>query len=145
MRHLRKTLLAIIAVLALAAAGCGGSEVDADEVPGNPPALTVPSDTELESGGSDEADADAATDESTDESTDASSDEATDPDTAAEEPSGTGLVPGLTRGPRPDQPGDVFGVLLRFIGEQQRRRTRRPIGGVPVEIQVAFDLPALLL
>jgi hypothetical protein len=81
MRHLRTTLPAIIAVLAFAAAGCGGSEVDADEVPGNPPALTVPTDSELESGGSD---ADAETDESTDETT--------DPDAAAEDPAGTGAV-----------------------------------------------------
>ena len=49
MRTRRKTLLAIAAV-ALAVAGCGGSEVDPDEVPGDPPALTSPSDSELGTG-----------------------------------------------------------------------------------------------
>jgi hypothetical protein len=49
MRTTRKTLLAIAAV-ALTVAGCGGSEVESDEVPGDPPALTSPSDSELGSG-----------------------------------------------------------------------------------------------
>ena len=60
---------ALAAVLALAAAGCGGSQVDPDEVPGPPPALTVPMD-EGASGG------DAATDADTSSST-------TDPDDAS--------------------------------------------------------------
>jgi hypothetical protein len=50
MRTPRKTLLAIAAVAALAVAGCGGSEVEADEVPDDPPALTSPSDSELGTG-----------------------------------------------------------------------------------------------
>jgi hypothetical protein len=49
MRTPRTTLLAIAAV-ALAVAGCGGSEVSADEVPGDPPALTSPSDNEIGTG-----------------------------------------------------------------------------------------------
>jgi hypothetical protein len=70
MRMPRTTLLAIAAV-ALAAAGCGGGEVSADEVPGSPPPLTVPSDSEL-----------SAPDTGTDE------DATTDPD-AAEDPAAT--------------------------------------------------------
>jgi hypothetical protein len=72
MRSSRTTLLAIAAV-ALAVAGCGGSDVAADEVPGNPPALTVPSDNELDAGASD---AESTTDEST------------EPDAAAEDATG---------------------------------------------------------
>jgi hypothetical protein len=48
-----------MAVVALFAA-CGGGEVSSDEVPGDPPALTVPSDDDIGSGGSaDNASADA--------------------------------------------------------------------------------------
>jgi hypothetical protein len=57
MRIPRTSLTALLlAVLALAAAGCGGSEVSADEVPGPPPALTVPSDNAIGTGGSGAAD-----------------------------------------------------------------------------------------
>ena len=51
MRAPRTKLLALLlALVALAVAGCGGSEVASDEVPGNPPALTVPSDGDIGSG-----------------------------------------------------------------------------------------------
>jgi hypothetical protein len=80
MRRSSRTIILVLAALAVAATGCGGSDVDADEVPGAPPALTVPSDSELESGGADEADAEAtATPEE-------SSDEAVEPDAATEDP-----------------------------------------------------------
>jgi len=36
-----------LTALVLAVAGCGGGQVDAGEVPGSPPALTVRSDSEL--------------------------------------------------------------------------------------------------
>jgi hypothetical protein len=39
-----RTPLILIAVLALTVAACGGGQVSADEVPGGPPALSVPSD-----------------------------------------------------------------------------------------------------
>jgi hypothetical protein len=42
---MRTWLIALLlAVLAVAAAGCGGGQVSAGEVPGNPPTLAVPSD-----------------------------------------------------------------------------------------------------
>ena len=48
MRAPRTKLLALLlALVALAVAGCGGSEVSSDEVPGNPPALAVPSDGDI--------------------------------------------------------------------------------------------------
>jgi hypothetical protein len=54
-RSTRTSLMALlVAVLAFAATGCGGSEVASEEVPGPPAALTVPSDTDL--GGSKAAD-----------------------------------------------------------------------------------------
>jgi len=85
-RSPRTTLLALpFVALALAAAGCGGSEVDADEVPGAPPALTVPTEGELGAGTDADADAEANPDASADESTEdpAESGAATDPDAAA--------------------------------------------------------------
>jgi hypothetical protein len=74
MRIPRTALLAIAAV-ALGVAGCGGGEVSADEVPGSPPPLTVPSDSEL-----DAPETDTGT---TDE------DSTTDPDAATEDPAAT--------------------------------------------------------
>ena len=58
MRRSPRTLLTVLllAVLPIAAAGCGGSEVSADEVPGPPVALTVPSDNEIGGGGGGSAD-----------------------------------------------------------------------------------------
>jgi cytoskeletal protein RodZ len=44
MRRPLRIPLFLIAVLTLAVAGCGGGKVTADEVPGGPPTLTVPSD-----------------------------------------------------------------------------------------------------
>jgi hypothetical protein len=61
MRSLRTLLPAIVlAVAALVATGCGGSEVAPEEVPGAPAALTVPSDDDLGGGGGGGGDADAA-------------------------------------------------------------------------------------
>ena len=54
------TFLLIAAVLALGAAGCGGSEVSYEEVPGAPAGVPIPSDTSsLDGGGAADADADA--------------------------------------------------------------------------------------
>jgi hypothetical protein len=49
MRYLASRSLpaSLLTAITLAAAGCGGGEVAAGEVPGSPPALTVRSDSEL--------------------------------------------------------------------------------------------------
>lgn len=99
----RTTALAsLLAALALAAAGCGGSDVASDEVPGAPPALTVPTDSELEAPAEEDADAETDPDASADETEDpatADPDAAIDPDAAVPEteepvdPSGGAVAP----------------------------------------------------
>jgi len=62
-RSPRTPLLALtFAIVALAAAGCGGGEVSAEEVPGAPPALVVPTDSALGSGGASSSDGSTGTD-----------------------------------------------------------------------------------
>ncbi len=64
---MRRSLLALtLSALVLLVAGCGGGEVDAGEVPGGPPALTMRSDTELAAGGTAADAADGADAESDD-------------------------------------------------------------------------------
>jgi hypothetical protein len=82
----RTSLLALIgAVLALAAVGCGGGEVAADEVPGSPPALTVPSDNDI-GGGSSNSSSNSGS------GSDASGDEEADGETGTAEPTPTPTV-----------------------------------------------------
>ena len=95
MRRSPRTLLMalLLAVIPLAAVGCGGSEVSADEVPGPPAALTVPSDSELGSGGgsgngssgddSSSSDDSSTTDDSSGATTDDTSGGTTTPDTVS--------------------------------------------------------------
>jgi len=79
----RTILLALtFAVLALLAAGCGADEIPADEVPGPPPALIVPSDSELGAAGSN---ADASTDATAEEDA-AATDDATEDTTGTVAP-----------------------------------------------------------
>jgi len=96
-RSPRTSLIALLlAVLAFAAVGCGGGEVSADEVPGPPPALTVPSDTDIGSGGGDNADGAADDAGNADED-----DAANDPDATATPAPGstdTGTAPPATDG-----------------------------------------------
>jgi hypothetical protein len=89
MRRLPRTLILALAALALAVAGCGGSQVSAEEVPGPPPALVVPSDSEI--GGSDAG---------------ASTDETTDPDAAADDAAATD---GATDQAAPTEPVEPSG------------------------------------
>jgi hypothetical protein len=70
MRRSPRTTLVTLAALALATAGCGTSEIHADEVPGSPAALVVPTDSELGASGSN---ADASADSSADASAGADS------------------------------------------------------------------------
>ncbi len=98
----RTSLLALaFAVLALLAAGCGAGDVPADEVPGAPPALIVPSDSELGASGSNadaSTDADADADATADEDA-AATDETAEPDTGAAVPEATEDTSGGTAAP----------------------------------------------
>lgn len=93
MRSPRTLLLALLlAIVPLAAAGCGGSEVSADEVPGPPAALTVPSDTDLGGGGnSDDSSSNSDDSSSSDENSGSGADDTTGgtttPDTGTTAPS----------------------------------------------------------
>jgi hypothetical protein len=115
MRRLPRTsLMALVAVLIFAAAGCGGSEVSSDEVPGAPAAITVPSDNDLGSGGSKADNSGSSADEdnsSADNSAD-SADGATPTPTATPAPdtSGGAAAPEATAAPdtaTSDQPPDA--------------------------------------
>jgi hypothetical protein len=107
----------LLAVLAIAAAGCGGSEVAADEVPGAPPALTVPTDEDLGGGGNadnassddgnasgDDADADANAD--ADSGADGTTDDTATPEATAEPPA-TDDTTGGTTTPETTAPEDT--------------------------------------
>jgi hypothetical protein len=83
-------LVLIFAAVALAAGGCGGGEVSVEEVPGAPPALVVPTDSELGAGGG----------SSSDEST-SGTDEGAD--------AGAGADSGRAAGGTADAPADASG------------------------------------
>jgi len=106
MRSPRTTLMALIfaAVLAIAATGCGGSEIAADEVPGSPPALTVPSDDDLGGGGANAAEdgAGANADEDAPDAESTADAETADPNAAvpqADDTSGGTTAPEATAAP----------------------------------------------
>jgi hypothetical protein len=85
----RLSSIVLVALTALAAVGCGGSQVSADEVPGPPPALTVPSDPAL--GGCNSTTTSSGTttgDSSTSSNTGASTDTSTPADTSADAATG---------------------------------------------------------
>ena len=63
-------------------------------------------------------------------------------DDVPKDPPGPVPVPWL--GPRPGQRGQAVGVLLGLPGELERRGASRAFRLVPVQVQVPFDLPALL-
>jgi hypothetical protein len=105
-RSTRTSLMAfLVAVVAFAAAGCGGSEVASDEVPGPPPALTVPSDNDVGSGSTSASD-NASNGDQSDSSADSGADSGTtepnaDPGTATPAPdtSGGAAAPEPTAAP----------------------------------------------
>jgi hypothetical protein len=82
-RSTRTSLMAlIVAIPALAAAGCGGGQVSADEVPGPPPALTVPSDNDIGGSGSGSSNSSSSSEDSSSGSSDGSTDSGADSGTA---------------------------------------------------------------
>jgi hypothetical protein len=96
-RSPRTSLMALlVAVLAIAAAGCGGSEVASDEVPGAPPAITVPTDSDLGGGGGDGNNSADNADSGAEENDSSTEDGAADPGTA--EPEATAEPPAETGG-----------------------------------------------
>jgi hypothetical protein len=116
-RSPRTSLMALVAVLTFAAAGCGGSEVASDEVPGAPPAITVPSDSDLGGGSSNAADNTGSSDDnssSTDDSADSADSGSADSGAATATPvpdtSGGTAAPEATAAPdtaTSDQPPDA--------------------------------------
>jgi hypothetical protein len=137
MRRSPRTLLLALLVAVVALGGCGGSEIDADEVPGATPTLTVPSDSELNSGST--SDEDAA---STDEDAATTEDAAAEDTTADTEAAATGRrddrrhdharsdgdrrAAGL-RGDGHAAPSRLGGAAVRGLLRPERRRllTRR--------------------
>jgi hypothetical protein len=100
-----RLLLAALAVLALGAAGCGGSQISADEIPGAPVALTIPEDKQTpaadrpESTGSDsDSDDDADNAGDADQSGSDTSGDATGTGTADD----AAPAPAPTQAPAPD-------------------------------------------
>ena len=113
-RPLRTLLTAVLAIASLAAAGCGGGQVSADEVPGPPPALTVPTDSELGGGAADDAAEDSGTADESSDSADEGADTgttdegATDPSTTAPaDESGGAAVPEATAAPEDSAANDT--------------------------------------
>ena len=91
MRIRRTSVPALLLAVAALTAGCGGSEVPADEVPGGPVTLTVPEDQEL-GGGSSSSSTDTADDATSDDAATAD-DTATDPATTTDDTSGGAVAP----------------------------------------------------
>ena len=99
MRIRRTSVPALLLAVAALAAGCGGSEVPADEVPGGPVTLTVPEDQDI-GGGSSSSSADGTT---ADDAT--TSDDASTTDDTATDPATTDDTSGGTAAPAPADDG----------------------------------------
>ena len=100
MRFARRSSLLII-VLASLLAGCGGNQIAADEVPVDPPVLTIPTDEDAAPGATS-----ADTDDTSEDDGDADADATTTPEPTAEPgtggaPAGGGTTPGGTGGTAP--------------------------------------------
>jgi len=87
MRIRRTSLPALLLAAAALVAGCGGSEVAPDEVPGGPVTLTVPNDDELGSGSGSATDSadDATADDATADDAATADDTTTDPAAATDD------------------------------------------------------------
>ena len=126
---MRRGITALLLVALLGLAGCGGSEIAADEVPGSPPTLSLPPDEEpaaAEDSGSNADSDSSSTEKDTGADTGATDDAATDtgstggttaaPDTAAtaapeEAPATGGTEPEATA---PESTGGAGGDEQQF-------------------------------
>ena len=104
---MRPAVLAALLCLAALVAGCGGSEVQAEEVPGGPVTVALPSGTDPADVGDDDTDADSTADADADSTgDDADAPTPTDPGTAVA-PTDTGAaaapVPEATAAPAEPQ------------------------------------------
>ncbi len=106
MRIRRTSVPALALVAAALVAGCGGSEVPPDEVPGGPVTLTVPEDEQL-GGGSSDSSSDTSTDDTTDDATDDTA--TTDDGTGTTPPATTDDTSGGTTAPAPATTDDTSG------------------------------------
>ena len=133
MRTPRTALFALlVAFAALVVAGCGGGEVDADEVPGAAPALSVPSDSDIGSGDSASSDSNSSTDDSSSSDT---SDDTSDSGTSGTGTTGTGSTgTGTTGGTTTPSTSGTTGGTGTGTGDhdavdRRRRHDRHPAGG----------------
>jgi hypothetical protein len=95
----RVSVAALVAALAVLAAGCGGSKIAADEVPGSPVALTTPVDRQTPEGARPDSSS-SSSDSSTDaDSGDTSTSDQTGTDTGAD--TGAAATPAPAETPAP--------------------------------------------
>jgi hypothetical protein len=94
MRFVRRTPLLLLVLSALLA-GCGGNQIAADEVPVEPPVLTIPTDAEAAPGAA------AATEDDTSSGDEDADADATPTPTADAGTSGAGTTGGTTGGTAP--------------------------------------------
>ena len=101
MRLKRTSAPALLLVAAALIAGCGGSEVAPDEVPGGPVSLTVPEDQQL-GGGNDSADSaqdsDATANDGTTDDAASTDGTTTDPSATTDDTSGGTAAPAPATG-----------------------------------------------
>ena len=102
MRFARRAPLLLI-VLASVLAGCGGNQIAADEVPVDPPVLTIPVDADAAPGAATAADADADADADAYADADATETATAEPGTGGTTSSGTtgGTTGGTAATPTP--------------------------------------------
>jgi len=102
MRLKRTSAPALLLVAAALIAGCGGSEVAPDEVPGGPVSLTVPEDQQLGGSGSDSADSsqdsDATANDGTTDDAASADGTTTDPSATTDDTSGGTTAPAPATG-----------------------------------------------
>lgn len=101
MRGRRLTAFLTTGLLALVAAGCGGDDASAPEVPGPPADVVIPEAADAPTGAADEQGDDANTDDTGDATTDEGTTDDSGDTTAPEEtapPTDTGTVPETSEG-----------------------------------------------